>query len=71
MSRQPAADGSLLVREAVRANVRASVRDLQHGSELLESLVREKGLMIVGAEYSMETGAVEFLTDAADDPPNG
>jgi carbonic anhydrase len=71
MSRQPAADGSLLVREAVRANVRASVRDLQHGSELLESLVREKGLMIVGAEYSLETGAVEFLTDAADDPPNG
>jgi carbonic anhydrase len=63
IARQPSADWQLLAPEAVRANVRASVHDLRHGSELLENLVREKGLLIVGAEYSLETGAVEFLID--------
>jgi len=66
LARQPAGDWPLLVGEAVRANVRASVRDLRHGSALLEKLIREKGLMIVGAEYSLETGAVEFLVDSGD-----
>lgn len=46
---------------AVRANVRASVAALQHGSAILEELVANDGLMIVGAEYSLETGVVEFL----------
>jgi carbonic anhydrase len=50
-----------LVREAVRANVRASVHQLRHGSELLETLIHESGLWIVGAEYSLETGVVEFF----------
>ena len=50
-----------LVREAVRANVRASVHQLRHGSELLERLIHESGLWIVGAEYSLETGVVEFF----------
>jgi len=50
-----------LVREAVRANVRASVNQLRHGSELLESLIHESGLFIVGAEYSLETGIVDFF----------
>jgi carbonic anhydrase len=54
-------DRDTLLREAVRANVRASVSHLRHGSELLESLVRETGLLIVGAEYSLETGVVEFF----------
>ncbi len=50
-----------LVRHAVRANVRASVNQLRHGSELLEQLIQQGSLTVVGAEYSLETGAVEFL----------
>lgn len=50
-----------LDRDAVRANVRASVNHLQHGSELLEQLIRKDGLLVVGAEYSLETGVVTFL----------
>ena len=47
--------------DAVRANVRASVDHLRHGSELLEKLIQEPGLVVVGAEYSLETGVVEFF----------
>ena len=50
-----------LVSEAVRANIRASVDQLRHGSEVLEQLIQHHGLMIVGAEYSLETGVVEFF----------
>jgi carbonic anhydrase len=57
-------DHDALVREAVRANVRASVDHLRHGSELLERLIRENGLLVVGAEYSLETGVVEFFENA-------
>lgn len=53
-----------LVPEAVRANVRRSVDQLQHGSEILEKLVSEDRLLIVGAEYSLDTGVVEFFDDA-------
>jgi len=59
-----AADLDQLTHNAVRANVRASVDHLRHGSELLESLVEERGLMIVGACYSLETGIVTFLDGA-------
>jgi len=57
-------DSDALMREAVRANVRASVDHLRHGSEILEELVATSGLRIVGAEYSLETGLVEFHGDA-------
>jgi carbonic anhydrase len=50
-----------LAQHAVRANIRASVDHLRHGSEILERLVEEEGLIVVGAEYSLETGVVEFL----------
>lgn len=53
--------GGALMEAAVRANVRRSVEQLRHGSELLENLVRDDGLLVVGAEYSLETGLVEFL----------
>jgi carbonic anhydrase len=49
------------VRDAVRANVRASANHLRHGSELLERLIREEGLLVVGAEYSLDTGIVTFF----------
>jgi carbonic anhydrase len=54
-------DDDALMRSAVRANVRASVNDLRHGSEIVESLVANDGLLVVGAEYSLDTGVVEFL----------
>ena len=54
-------DPEELVRDAVRANVRASVVQLRQGSALLEELSRTGGLKVVGAEYSLETGEVTFL----------
>ena len=54
-------DFDALVREGVRANIRASVNHLRHGSQILEQLIQEDGLRVVGAEYSLETGVVEFL----------
>lgn len=54
-------DPDTLWKYAVRANVKASVDQLKHGSKILEQLIDEKELRIVGAEYSLETGAVEFL----------
>ena len=53
-------DPVALVSAAVRANVIASVEQLSHGSEILEELIAHDGLMIVGAEYSLETGVVSF-----------
>ena len=50
-----------LVTQAVRANIRASVNHLRHGSEVLEQLIQDEGLRVVGAEYSLETGVVEFF----------
>jgi carbonic anhydrase len=56
-----ARDPERLVREAVRANIRASADHLRHGSEILEHLIAEEGLLVVGAEYSLETGMVDFF----------
>jgi carbonic anhydrase len=50
-----------LVREAVRANIRVSANHLRHGSEVLEQLIQQDGLRVVGAEYSLETGVVDFF----------
>jgi carbonic anhydrase len=55
------ADRAALVRRAVRANISASADHLRHGSAVLEQLIRESGLLVVGAEYSLETGEVEFF----------
>lgn len=57
----PQHDRSELVHHAVRANIRASASQLRHGSEILERLVQEDGLMVVGAEYSLHTGIVDFF----------
>jgi carbonic anhydrase len=54
-------DESALLERAVRANIRASVNHLRHGSELLEQLIQSDGLLVVGAEYSLETGEVDFF----------
>ena len=49
------------VQQAVRANIRASANHLRHGSEMLEGLIETNGLLVVGAEYSLETGIVDFF----------
>ncbi len=54
-------DPSALIRDAVRANVRVSAAHLRHGSEILETLIKNDGLIVVGAEYSLETGVVDFF----------
>jgi carbonic anhydrase len=54
-------DPDALVRQAVRANIRASANHLRHGSEVLEQLIQSDGLLVVGAEYSLETGVVDFF----------
>ena len=50
-----------IAREAVRANIRISAHHLRHGSEILEQLIAGDGLLVVGAEYSLETGVVDFF----------
>jgi carbonic anhydrase len=59
-------DKDELSRRAVRANIRASVDHLRHGSKILEDLIISDGLLIVGAEYSLETGVVEFFESPTD-----
>jgi len=54
-------DADVLVQQAVRSNIRASANHLRHGSEILEELIRSDGLVVVGAEYSLETGVVDFF----------
>jgi carbonic anhydrase len=61
LAADPTRDPASIVREAVRANIRASVRNLRKGSEILEGLVQDGSLTIVGAEYSLETGVVDFF----------
>ncbi len=50
-----------LVRRAVRANIESSVKQLRLGSDLIVNLIRNDGLLVVGAEYSLESGQVEFF----------
>lgn len=54
-------DRENLVHQAVRANIRASTNHLRHGSSILEELIQKEGLLVVGAEYSLETGIVDFF----------
>jgi carbonic anhydrase len=59
-------DPHALIHEAVRANIRASVKHLRHGSDIIEQLIQKAGLMVVGAEYSLETGVVDFFDGLSD-----
>ncbi len=54
-----------LIRRAVRANIRATAGHLRDGSEVLERLIREDGLRVVGAEYFLESGVVDFFDGAS------
>ena len=59
-------DEAALVHHAVRANIRASTNHLRHGSQVLEKLIQNDGLLVVGAEYSLETGEVDFFDGVPD-----
>jgi len=54
-------DRDALLAHSVRANIRASANQLRHGSQILEDLIANDGLKVVGAEYSLDTGVVEFF----------
>jgi len=54
-------DPGALVRQAIKANIRVSANHLRHGSEVLEQLIKQEGLFVVGAEYSLESGVVDFF----------
>ncbi len=55
----PLAPGELVER-AIRANIKNSVARLTSQSALLAARVQEERLLIVGAEYSLATGMVDF-----------
>ncbi|NNC99028.1 MAG: carbonic anhydrase [Gammaproteobacteria bacterium] len=56
-------DRAELLHRAMRANVEKSVALLQMRSRIIRGLVRQGSLKVVGAEYSIETGQVEFYLD--------
>lgn len=57
----PSMDREELLELAVRANVRASVDQLRQDSTILDDLISNSGLLILGAEYALETGVVTFF----------
>ena len=61
LERGDVTDRDDLMRRAVRENVRYSTNALRHGSEIIEELIGKDELLIVGAEYSLDTGVVEFF----------
>lgn len=61
-----AEDRATLIKHAVRANIRASVDHLSHGSQILEELIGQGRLMVVGAEYDLASGEVEFIDGVAE-----
>ncbi len=59
-------DQAMLTKHAVRSNVRVSAYQLRHSSEILEQLIEEGKLLVVGAEYALETGVVDFFDGMPD-----
>jgi carbonic anhydrase len=61
LERGDVTDRDDLMRRAARENVRYSTNALRHGSDIIEELIGKGELLIVGAEYSLDTGVVEFF----------
>lgn len=59
-------DPAALVEHAVRANITNAVSDLRDGSEILKQMIASGRLTIIGAEYSLRTGSVEFFDGAGE-----
>ena len=68
LSTQAREDAPTLARLAVRANIRASASHLRHGSRVIEQLIQTEGLQVVGAEYDLESGLVDFFEAPAARP---
>ncbi|MDF1739335.1 MAG: carbonic anhydrase [Verrucomicrobiales bacterium] len=60
-------DRDTLIERTVRSNVSASIRDLQSGSSIIRDIMENDHLRIVGAEYSLKTGEVDFFENAPDE----
>ncbi len=54
-------DREAVARAATRINVSMAVQHLRHGTPAIERLVTRDGLLVVGAEYDLESGRVEFI----------
>lgn len=63
LSTDLANDPVALGKAAIRANVQASVRQLREDRDCLQQLVADGQLQVIGAEYCLETGVVEFLDE--------
>lgn len=61
---EPGCDPDTLMRQAVRENVRISANALRQGSEILDKLIDQGALRIIGAEYSLKSGKVDFFDGA-------
>ena len=57
----PDAPFEVLLAKAIRLNIRSSVSMLRNASALLEGLIENGRLAVVGAEYSLESGVVDFF----------
>jgi carbonic anhydrase len=64
---RPGASRDELVAEAIRANVQMSVQQLRSGSRILQKRIAGGDLVVVGAEYSLESGEVVFLKETPTD----
>ena len=54
-------DREAVARAATRINVRMAVQHLRHGTPAIERLVTREGMLVIGAEYDLESGRVEFI----------
>jgi len=61
LKNDPTISSKELVRQATRANIHASIKHIQEGSPWIRRLILRDELQITGAEYSLETGSIEFL----------
>jgi carbonic anhydrase len=50
-----------LLAAAIKSNIHASVNQLRHGSQKIEQLIDQGKISVVGAEYCLESGIVEFF----------
>ncbi len=64
LAAEPGLDSGTLARLAVRTNVSLAVDRIRHDSGIIARLIRQDGLLVVGAEYSLVTGIVDFFNGA-------
>ena len=58
----PGLHGTPLIETAIEDNVRTSMAAMRHNSPVLQHLLAEKHLTIVGAVYDLKTGRVHWLS---------